>query len=76
VNLQSSAFAFSAVFRTGCVASCTVTTCSCTQSGAYWSSSTFAGNPNIAWYVTYSGGGNSAISKSAFIYAWAVRGGP
>ena len=45
------------------------------QSGFYWSSTEYAGDPNVAWLV-YMGGGDLGFSgKSGNDYVWAVWGG-
>jgi uncharacterized protein DUF1566 len=62
-------------FNTGCVAACTVTGCSCTQAGFYWSSTTYLGNPQAAWTVTFGGGGVNALFKTNTFFARAVRPG-
>lgn len=62
-------------FETGCVADCTVATCSCTRSFYHWSSSSYQGSPNFAWLVHFSIGGTEAQSKTATHYVRAVRGG-
>jgi hypothetical protein len=57
VNYENNvALAVSSAFDTGCVASCNVTTCSCTAAFFYWSSSTFAGFPALAWIVGFNFG--------------------
>jgi len=48
VNLGSVNPAASPAFNTGCAASCTVLTCSCTVPVFYWSSYTYANNPYFA----------------------------
>lgn len=62
-------------FNTGCVAACTVLTCSCTQSNFYWSSTAYQGNPSAAFIVTFSAGGTDAILKTGSRYVRAVRAG-
>ena len=64
-------------FNSGCAASCSVTTCSCTNPSAYWSSTTFIDFPETAWTVYFSEGRilNNDKSSSSFLYARAVRGG-
>jgi hypothetical protein len=62
------------VFNTGCTAGCTVTTCSCTGSSGYWSSTTFAGFPSDAWYVYFFSGAANGIIKNFYHYVRAVRG--
>src|SRR6185369_2062262 len=41
------------VFNASCAASCTVTTCSCTQTNYYWSSTSYQINPFFAWNVDF-----------------------
>jgi hypothetical protein len=43
--------------------------------GRYWSSSSLAGIPNVAWLVEFIGGGVFYFDKSSFYYVRAVRGG-
>jgi len=74
-NLQNYNPAVSPAFNTGCVASCTVTTCSCTQSFFYWSSSSYAYSPQYAWYVYFGVGYDNATSKTFTYDVRAVRGG-
>ncbi|MBI1816547.1 MAG: DUF1566 domain-containing protein [Deltaproteobacteria bacterium] len=66
----------SPAFSTGCVASCTVTTCSCTASSGYWSSTTTANSPpNYAWVVTFGYGDVYSDYKPLPDSVRAVRGG-
>ncbi len=61
-----------------CGASCTDITspaCACTQSYYYWSASTFAPNPNDAWFVYFVNGYVYYGSKTYGSYVRAVRGG-
>ena len=44
-------------FNMNCAALCTVTSCSCTQSNHYWSSTTKQAVPNNAWLVGFGDGG-------------------
>jgi len=78
VNYQHVNPAVDTAFNTGCAASCTVTTCSCTQSGLYWSSTTYQGGPPQAWFVHFSAGSVSqaatVVSKPDGGYVRAVRG--
>jgi len=61
------------IFNTGCaVPGCTVLTCSC-STGLYWSSTTVAANPPIAWVVSYSLGGIIAGTKTTPNAVRAVR---
>ncbi|MEB2283570.1 MAG: hypothetical protein B6D46_14980 [Polyangiaceae bacterium UTPRO1] len=62
-------------FNTGCMGGCTVTTCSCTQSSYYWSSTTSQSSPDSAWEVDFSAGYMDASGKSNYDYVRAVRGG-
>jgi hypothetical protein len=67
--------AVSAAFNTGCIPGCTVTTCSCTASSNYWSSSTYVVTPSSAWYVFFLDGNAFAFSKTFLALVRAVRGG-
>jgi hypothetical protein len=62
-------------FYTGCAPGCTVTTCSCTRSTNYWSSSTYADTPSYAWNVDFYDGDNVAPGKTTTNYVRAVRSG-
>lgn len=63
-------------FNTGCVASCTVRTCSCTpRDQGYWSSTTYQPNTTWAWFVFFYAGHVSTEVKSLRGYVRAVRGG-
>ncbi len=64
-----------AAFNTGCVATCTVLTCSCTQSNYYWSATTVAGCPLCGWSVDFNDGLVFIGNKPNGLYARAVRGG-
>jgi hypothetical protein len=65
----------SAVFNNNCTPGCSVANCSCTQTDYYWSSSTFAGSSNFAWYVLFGNGFAFYDHKPNFYYVRAVRGG-
>ena len=67
--------AVDAVFNTDCAANCSVTTCSCTQSLSYWSSTSLAASPNFAWLVEFFFGVGNLDVKSGNGYVRAVRGG-
>ena len=67
--------AVAAAFNTSCTASCTVTTCSCTQSNFYWSATTGAGSPTLPWIVDFGDGFVSDGFKTSLTYVRAVRGG-
>jgi hypothetical protein len=60
------------IFDTACAPACTVLTCSCSK-GAYWSSTTVAANPPIAWQVSFSLGGTISAGKTSLIWVRAVR---
>ena len=64
-----------AVFNTSCTAGCTVTTCSCTRSSYYWSSSTSQNSPSLAWGVVFGSGYVYDFSKSNDFFVRAVRSG-
>jgi len=56
VNYGTSNPAVSVAFNTNCVAGVNVLDGSCTAASNYWSSSTVAGNPSTAWFVSFLGG--------------------
>lgn len=56
VNYQNFDPTVSAAFNTGCVALCTVLTCSCTGTSNYWSSTSFTNDPSLVWNVGFSSG--------------------
>jgi hypothetical protein len=68
--------AIDAAFNTNCAATCTVLTCSCTQSNAYWSSSSYVDIPSNAWAVYFLDGYVVGYLKDNSAYVRAVRGGP
>jgi hypothetical protein len=75
VNYQNVSPAVSAAFNNNCVANCTVLTCSCTASSFYWSSTTVAGNPALAWGVGFDEGTVLRGLKSGSVFVRGVRGG-
>lgn len=75
VNYGASYPAIDAAFNTACAPSCTVTTCSCTVSSYYWSSTTYQNSPNYAWVVYFYDGVVGANYKSDDFSVRAVRGG-
>jgi len=59
----------------GCDPTCTVTsTCSCTESSGYWSSTSNALSPSSAWPVFFNGGAVVGNSKSLSAFVRGVRG--
>ena len=75
VNFQNVHPSVSPVFNSGCAPGCTVLTCSCTLSSLYWSSSTYAGTPQLAWGGNFSDGYVFTDLKGNGYYVRAVRGG-
>ncbi len=75
VNYKRYHPAVSPVFDGWCPTSCTVLTCSCTNSSGYWSSSTDVANPTHAWSVNFNAGNMNADDKTYDNYVRAVRGG-
>jgi hypothetical protein len=47
-----------------------------TQADVYWSSSSYAGHPDLAWLVSFGHCCGLATAKTANFYVRAVRGGP
>ena len=45
------------------------------QSADYWSASTLAGLPALAWFVNFDGGVVFSTNKASSVLAWCVRGG-
>ena len=60
-------------FNNGCAPDCTVLTCSCTESGLYWSSSTYHRGPSLAWLVFFKDGDSFYDNKTDFFPVRAVR---
>ena len=75
LNLQNVNPAVSTAFNTRCAASCTVTSCSCTQSTNYWSSTTYMNLPNNAFTVVFNFGLTFYNFKIGSHYVRAVRDG-
>lgn len=64
-----------AIFDTGCMPGCTVTTCSCTYAGFHWSSTTRSDIPGAAWYVDFDDADVDSAGKISNLNVRAVRGG-
>ena len=62
-------------FNTGCVAECTVASCSCTAAAPYWSATDSADNAGLAWVVSFYDGVAYKQPKWNFAHVRAVRGG-
>ena len=76
LDLQNIYPAVDTAFDTNCEASCTETTCSCTQQTvAYWSSTTVAHAPVAAWTVEFGTGYANFSVKLSDLAVRAVRGG-
>ena len=45
------------------------------QSSKYWTSTTYAGNTGLAWFVTLFNGYVNYVNKTNTHYVWPVRGG-
>jgi hypothetical protein len=76
-NYQNFSPAVSPAFNTSCTAGCTVLTCSCsaTPMSSYWSSSSYAASPDLAWYVAFGNGSMNALNKGLNNAVRGVRGG-
>lgn len=74
-NMQAYDPAVYGPFFRNCTAGCNVFSCSCTQSGSYWSSTTNPGYPDYAWGVAFGDGDTVDDYKTLYSYARAVRGG-
>jgi hypothetical protein len=75
VNYEIPELAVHGTFNTDCTASCTVLTCSCTQSFYYWSSATVQSVPYRAWSVSFFSGYVFSSFKGYDYHVRAVRGG-
>jgi hypothetical protein len=75
VDLGKTDPAIDAAFNASCAPSCAVTTCSCTQSLGYWSSSSLAASADYAWLVEFFFGLGDLAPKSSSGYVRAVRAG-
>jgi len=75
VNFGTSAPATHSAFNSACVPGCTVTTCSCTRSSIYWSSSTYQPAPSYAWRTDFNDGLTDSYDTTGGGYVRAVRGG-
>ncbi len=64
------------VFNTGCAPACTVTTCSCTVLGGYWSATSNVNSPGSAWALGTFNGNNVIALKNTSVPVRAVRVGP
>ena len=66
VNYQNvnPAVSSASAFNTNCAPGCPATTCSCTASGDYWSSTSSVSDPWNAWYVRFSYGRVDAFGRS------------
>ncbi len=62
-------------FNSGCTADCTLTTCSCTAEGDYWTATTLAAYRDEAWCVDLIDGLSVSFPKYGDLHARAVRGG-
>ena len=62
-------------FNTACTPDCTSDACSCTNSDLYWTSTTYVGSPDFAWYVYFLDGNVLANQKTNGGYVRAVRSG-
>jgi hypothetical protein len=63
-------------FDGGCVASCTITTCSCTAASRQWTNTSVASTPLDAWVVDPRNGEVLWDTKDATYSVHAVRTGP
>ena len=74
VDYENSGPAVAGELDTGCTPGCTVTTCSCTEAAPVWTSTTFAADPALAWFVDFANGFAGNDVKSAPWHVRAVRG--
>lgn len=73
-EVASGAPSVDAIFDTACTTGCEIDVCSCTDTNAYWTSSTFAEDPGRAWVVLFTQGAQAEYSKTSNLQsARAVR---
>ena len=75
VNFEKFSPATFSAFDSYCNPGCSVTSCSCTVSSFYWSSSTYRDGPGYAWDVDFFNGDVNSGTKTFGYYVRAVRGG-
>jgi hypothetical protein len=76
VDYGSANPAITPAFDTECPPGCASTTCSCTpNTHVYWSSTTTAGDPQSAWFLTIGDGKVEPTPKTLTYNVRAVRGG-
>lgn len=75
VNFAQASPAAYGPFVANCVDDCTVETCSCTRSAAYWSSTTLLELPDYAMVLNHGTGDGLIFAKTNLAHARAVRGG-
>ncbi len=75
IPLESDPATYS-IFHGGCALGCPPTTCSCTRSNFYWSSTTLARFPAMAWCMSFiDGATDSDLKTPSTHFARAVRSG-
>ncbi len=75
LNLDKANPAVSSVFNTNCVPNATVVDGSCTAASTYWSSSSVASRPILAWWVEFGFGIGLTFGKHDVLRVRAVWGG-
>ena len=75
LDLEENTPSVDAAFNTGCVGGCDVSTCSCTATSYYWSSTTLASSPAFGWAVNFTTGDPTGRTKTLSHQVRAVRGG-
>ena len=75
VNYQNVSPSVSSAFNNNCSPGCGVTTCSCTATLKYWTSTTVASAPPSGWFVNFDFGYTGFENKSMGFSVRAVRGG-
>jgi len=74
VNYDFVAPSVSSAFNNGCSSGCSVTTCSCTATTKYWTSTTLTNAPPSGWFVNFFFGSVNFDNKSMGFSVRAVRG--
>jgi hypothetical protein len=75
VNYENFSPSVSSAFNNSCDPGDTVTDGSCTAASSYWSSTSFAFDPTVAWFVDFLVGSVDGDGKGVDLPVRAVRGG-
>lgn len=75
VDYQNVNPAVGSAFNSGCLPSCSVTTCSCTEANDHWTSTAVQDAPSSKWRIYFHNGFVFPYPEGSMGYVRAVRGG-